>query len=204
VHAMLVRSFDALRKQKRRLTDAAQNTAKTLMARENEIDVRLLSIVSRKLDVVRIRCHGDLHLGQVLFTGDDFVFIHFEGEPARPLFERRYRRSSLRDVAGMLRSFDYAISMALASSPVRPEDMPVLQPWGRAWVAWSEAIYLRSYLATANGSNFLPSSDADIDLLLEFYSLEKCIYEIGHELRNRPDWVDIPLRGLERLATGRQ
>ena len=82
---------------------------------------------------------------------------------------------------------------------VRAEDLPVLEPWSAAALAWSEAVYLRGYLGAARGSAFVPKSDADTELLLDFYLLEKSIYEIAYELDNRPDWLDIPLRGLERL-----
>ncbi len=198
-HTLLARTFDALRRRARTLPDSVQERAREIAGREDEVDMRFKKIAQRKLDAVRIRCHGDLHLGQVLFTGDDFVFIDFEGEPTRPLATRRFRRASLRDVAGMLRSLDYAAASALGSGRARPEDLPVLEPWTNAWVAWAQAIYLGGYLGAAAGSEFLPKNDPDIDLLVDFYLLEKCVYEIGYELDNRPDWIGIPLRGLARL-----
>jgi maltose alpha-D-glucosyltransferase/alpha-amylase len=198
-HAMRARSFDAMRRRMRTLSESARTQAVRLLGREGEIDARLRRIVSRKLDVARIRCHGDLHLGQVLWTGEDFVFIDFEGEPARPLVERRYRRTSVRDVAGMLRSFDYAGAAALRGGRVRSEDAPVLEQWTSAWVSWVSGAYLGGYLETADAGPFMPATEADTELLLDFYLLEKCIYEIGYELNNRPDWLEIPLRGLSRL-----
>ncbi|MDC0749097.1 putative maltokinase [Polyangium sp. rjm3] len=201
-HTMLARTFDALRRRARSLPEGAAELAREIVRREDEVDRRFKAIGARKVDATRIRCHGDFHLGQVLFTGDDFVFIDFEGEPMRPLATRRYRRTPLRDVAGMIRSFDYAAASALASGRARPEDVPVLEPWTNAWVAWAEAVYLAGYLNAAAGSEFLPKHDPDTDLLLDFYVLEKCIYEIGYELDNRPDWLAIPLRGLARMLEG--
>ncbi|UQA60958.1 maltose alpha-D-glucosyltransferase [Polyangium aurulentum] len=203
VHTMLARNFDALRRRQSALPEGARRRAIGLLGREVEINDRVRPIISRKIDGVRIRCHGDLHLGQVLWTGQDFVFIDFEGEPARPLVERRYRRSPLRDVAGMLRSFDYAGAAALRSGRARPEDAPVLEHWVDAWVAWMSSAYLGGYLSTLGDAKLLPKSEADIDLLIEFYLFEKVLYEVGYEFNNRPDWLEIPLRGLERLLDRR-
>ncbi|MDI3285056.1 maltose alpha-D-glucosyltransferase [Polyangium sp. 15x6] len=201
-HTMLARTFDALRRRAHTLPEGVQELAREITRREDEVDRRFKAIGARKVDATRIRCHGDFHLGQVLFTGEDFVFIDFEGEPTRPLATRRFRRTPLRDVAGMLRSFDYAAASALAAGRARPEDRPVLEPWTHAWVAWAEAVYLGGYLGAAAGSEFLPKNDPDIDLLVDFYVLEKCIYEIGYELDNRPDWIGIPLHGLARMLEG--
>ncbi|WP_437928213.1 maltose alpha-D-glucosyltransferase [Sorangium sp. So ce291] len=214
-HGMLSRTFALLRKRERSLPESVREQVSAMLQREAEINGKLQQIVSRKFDVTRIRTHGDFHLGQVLSTGDDFILIDFEGEPARPLSERRYKRGPLRDVGGMMRSFDYAGAAALRDGRLRPEDVTVLKPWTEAWVAWVSASYLAGYLetiaraqATAEAradetAPFVPASDADTVLLLDFYMLEKVIYELGYELNNRPDWLDIPLRGLEHLITPR-
>jgi maltose alpha-D-glucosyltransferase/alpha-amylase len=146
--------------------------------------------------VVRTRIHGDYHLAQVLWTGEDFVIIDFEGEPGRPLSQRRFKRNPLRDVAGMLRSLQYASAAALRIGRHRPEDVPRLEVWARAWSEWVSASFLGGYLDRARTTRLVPASDADLSLLVEFFVLEKCIYEIGYELNNRPDWLEIPLRGL--------
>ncbi|WP_437677412.1 maltose alpha-D-glucosyltransferase [Sorangium sp. So ce131] len=214
-HGMLARTFGLIRKRERVLPEPVRELAAAMVQREAEINAKLQQVVSRKFDVTRIRSHGDFHLGQVLSTGDDFILIDFEGEPARPLSERRYKRCPLRDVSGMLRSFDYAGASALRDGRLRPEDVAVLEPWTEAWVAWVSASYLAGYLETIaraqataeprtdDAAPFVPASDADTALLLDFYMLEKCIYELGYELNNRPDWLDIPLRGLEQLITPR-
>ncbi|CAN5471299.1 hypothetical protein BH11MYX1_BH11MYX1_02610 [soil metagenome] len=148
---------------------------------------------------MRTRVHGDYHLGQVLWTGDDFVIIDFEGEPGRPLSQRRFKRTPLRDVAGLVRSLHYASAAALRNGKHRPEDVALLQPWARAWSEWTSAAFVAGYLEKAAGTAIVPKQATDLQLLLEFFLIEKCVYEIGYELDNRPDWVEIPLRGLLSL-----
>jgi len=144
-------------------------------------------------------------LGQVLHTGTDCVFIDFEGEPARSLNERRLKRSPLRDAAGMLRSFDYAAHEALIRSApgavFRPEDVPTLEPWARFWRQWVSSAYLRAYLQAIGPSGLVPGEKSQLAILLPFLLLEKCIYEVAYELNHRPDWVQIPLRGVLELAS---
>jgi hypothetical protein len=160
-------------------------------------------LLHRKIEASRTRVHGDYHLGQVLYTGKDFVIIDFEGEPARSLGERRLKRSPLRDVAGMLRSFDYAAHNALrleqASGLIRAEDVEALEHWADFWADWVSAAFLKSYLETAQTGSFLPPSPEDFSLLLRILILEKAIYELAYELNNRPDWVQIPMRGIRQL-----
>jgi trehalose synthase-fused probable maltokinase len=132
----------------------------------------------------KTRVHGDLHLGQVLVSGDDFVVIDFEGEPARSLAERKAKRSPMVDVAGMLRSLDYA-SVAAGGGP--------------AWYAQARRAFLDAYFAAAKEHSVLPEDRADRQALERFFTLEKCVYELHYELNNRPDWVAIPVEGLETL-----
>ncbi len=129
-----------------------------------------------------MRTHGDFHLGQVLYTGNDFVITDFEGEPARSLNERRLRRSPLRDVAGMLRSFSYAVHSALRERQERglPEESAQrADAWGRFWQVWVSSIYLGSYLEEGRKAGFLNASPEEVELLLDMYMLEKAIYEVG-------------------------
>ncbi len=138
---------------------------------------------------VRIRTHGDYHLGQVLYTGEDFMIIDFEGEPARPLSERRSKGLALRDVAGMLRSFDYAVHAA-------PEARGKDPAWPAFWLTQVNDSYLKGYYETAGDQTYI-SSDADENqLFLDIFLLQKALYEVAYELNNRPDWVHIPLRGI--------
>jgi maltose alpha-D-glucosyltransferase / alpha-amylase len=193
------RTFDLVRSRLRTLTPEHRELSEQVLAREADLDRALARITRRRLDVVRARTHGDYHLGQVLWTGDDFSIIDFEGEPGRPQSQRRFKRSPLRDVAGMLRSLRYASAEALRSGRHRSEDVSRLDVWARAWSGWTSAGFLAGYLEVARGSRVVPPSDADLTLILEFFLLEKCIYEIGYELNNRPDWLEIPMRGLLEL-----
>jgi maltokinase len=136
-----------------------------------------------------IRTHGDYHLGQTLWSEDDWVILDFEGEPARPLIERRRKRSPLRDVAGMLRSFAYA---ALAAELLHDTPAP------EGWEEQARAQFLEGYLETADPA-LLPSGSVAIERLLTVFELEKAVYELRYELDNRPDWVVIPVAGIQRL-----
>ena len=180
--------------------------AEELLSRESEVQQRLRAVLDKKIVATRIRIHGDYHLGQVLYTGSDFIIIDFEGEPSRPLSERRIKRSALRDVAGMLRSFHYAPYAVLAGQApgivVRPEDLEKLE---RASVFWHRCVttaYLQSYFAHSEGGMHVPRDPDQAQVLLDAYLLEKALYEIAYELNNRPDWVGIPLRGVLDLLDG--
>ena len=163
---------------------------------EPQISRALKSFLARRLNTTRIRVHGDFHLGQVLYTGHDFVIIDFEGEPARTLYERRLKRLALRDVAGMLRSFHYAAQASLRTDNLKPEMLARMQPWARFWVDSVSVAFTRSYLSTAGTASFVPQAPADLELQLTTMLLEKALYELRYELNMRPDWVRIPLRGV--------
>jgi len=169
---------------------------------EKSIIERFRSIRRQRISAARIRCHGDYHLGQVLYTGKDFVIIDFEGEPARPLSERRIKRSPLRDVAGMIRSFHYATHSAMlhqASLARSPEDLLALEYWAQFWYIWVSSAFLKSYLNDVEQAQLLPIDPEQLKILLDACLLEKAVYEIGYELNNRPDWLKVPLQGILQL-----
>jgi maltose alpha-D-glucosyltransferase / alpha-amylase len=153
----------------------------------------------------RTRIHGDYHLGQVLYTGSDFVIIDFEGEPARTLVERRIKRSPLQDVAGMLRSFHYAAFAPLLTAAEADsdsgKDASALGTWAESWNASVTDRFLASYFQAAKSAAYLPESREETKILLELHLLEKAVYELGYELNNRPTWVGIPLEGIARLLS---
>jgi len=154
-------------------------------------------VTAGKIEAVKIRIHGDYHLGQVLFTGKDFVIIDFEGEPARSLSERRLKRSPLRDVAGMIRSFHYAAYFSMLRHPsIRPDDLAFLEPWLRAWHECVSRVFFRSYLDTVRGAPFIPAAPEETAVLFAAYLLEKAVYELGYEINNRPDWLIVPVKGV--------
>jgi len=199
-------AFPLLRQQLKTLPQAVRTEAQRVLDCEDVVLKRFQKILGRKITAMRIRCHGDYHLGQVLYTGKDFVIIDFEGEPARPLSERRIKRSPLRDVAGMLRSFHYAAYTALftpsteAMYASHPEAVTSLDSWARCWYLWVSAIFLKAYRSVASRALFVPRTREELQILLDAYLLEKAVYELGYELNNRPDWVRIPLQGILHLV----
>jgi maltose alpha-D-glucosyltransferase/alpha-amylase len=202
--AHAARTFDQLRSRLATLGPEPRALAETVLAHEADLDRVLAQVTRHRIDVIRTRTHGDYHLGQVLWTGNDFAIIDFEGEPGRPLSQRRFKGNPLRDVAGMLQSLRYVSAAELRSGRRRPEDVARLEPWARAWSDWMSAALLAGYLERARESRaearIVPRRDADLELLLGFFVLEKCVYEIGYELNHRPDWLEIPMRALiERL-----
>jgi maltose alpha-D-glucosyltransferase/alpha-amylase len=197
------RSLDLLRRQAPNLSGDTAELARKVLARAGDIRGRFQPLRGSRIPGVRIRHHGDYHLGQVLYTGKDFSLIDFEGEPARALSERRLKRSPLRDVAGMLRSFQYAAYAVLfgqvAGIVPRPEISPALEQWAGFWNAWVSAAFLRGYVSTAAGAPFVPESRDHLRILLDVYGMDKAMYEIRYELNNRPHWVRIPLIGVLKL-----
>jgi maltose alpha-D-glucosyltransferase / alpha-amylase len=200
---LLTANFELLRRLKDGMPDHARQEADRVLTFE-EVARRIfqrLSGLSSSAMVTRI--HGDYHLGQILFTGSDFVIIDFEGEPARPLAERRKKRSPLQDVAGMLRSFHYAAYAPLlqqdSGKKLSEEELQALGDWARYWQRWVSAIFLKTYLDVAGNSDFIPKDREELALLLDLYLLDKAVYELGYELNNRPTWVRIPLDGISQL-----
>jgi maltose alpha-D-glucosyltransferase/alpha-amylase len=169
---------------------------------EDQIIERLRRLSAIRVEAFRIRCHGDYHLGQVLWTGKDFVVIDFEGEPSRSLGWRRLKRPAAFDLAGMVRSLHYAGQAAAlrvnlefgASSESGQRGR--LADWLTIWHRDISAQFMSSYLELAQASPFLPSSQEDLECLLDFFRLEKAMYELGYEVNTRPTWVDVPARGI--------
>ncbi|HYG04020.1 MAG TPA: maltose alpha-D-glucosyltransferase [Chryseosolibacter sp.] len=197
----LVRAaFHDLERNIHKLSDDVRIEAKEVLGLKSEILNTFKNIYKRKIDVVKIRIHGDYHLGQVLFTGKDFVITDFEGEPAKSYSERRLKRSALRDVAGMIRSFHYAAYGSLyLSNQVRQEDIATLMPYSELWFHYMSGIFMHAYLETAEGRSFVPANKEDLRVLLNTFLLEKAIYELQYEINNRPDWVLIPIRGIKSI-----
>jgi maltose alpha-D-glucosyltransferase/alpha-amylase len=198
------RVFQLLGHTLKRLPQSLQAEAKQVLDKEGEILQCFQSLTRKKISAMRLRCHGDYHLGQVLWTGKDFVIMDFEGEPARPINERRIKRSPLRDVAGMLRSFHYAAYSGLFDFRERrglvlEEELEAIDFWARFWHFWVSVIFLKAYMEVAINGKFLPESHEELRTLIDTYLLEKAIYEMGYELNNRPEWIKIPLRGILQL-----
>ncbi len=170
-----------------------------LTARETLMN-RIRASARADIDGLKTRYHGDYHLGQVLLAHNDFVIIDFEGEPARTLEERRIKHTPLKDVAGMLRSFNYAAYAALFDATEdQPPDVAQLEPRAQAWERLTTEAFLAGY---AEGARNCPAYPRDADharRLIELFTLEKAFYEVRYELANRPKWLGIPVKGLLAL-----
>ncbi|MGA3216455.1 MAG: maltose alpha-D-glucosyltransferase [Acidimicrobiales bacterium] len=180
-----------------------------VLSREDEILARLRRFSSVTAPAKKIRCHGDYHLGQVLWTGKDFVIIDFEGEPTRSLGRRRLKRPAVFDLAGMVRSLHYAGQAAELrltrelGIPVNGDELVKVDAWVTFWHRWVSGTFLEAYLATAAEGDYLPADRGQVSLMLDFFLLEKAVYELSYEANTRPGWVEIPARGLlDILATG--
>ncbi|MFN8499037.1 MAG: putative maltokinase [Anaerolineae bacterium] len=197
-------AFQTLNARCDSLSEPARSAGQQIMGLEEIFLMRLRAAFDQPIAAERARIHGDYHLGQVLYTGDDFYIIDFEGEPARPMSERRMKSSPLQDVAGMLRSFHYApYAVLMGQAPgitFEPDEAHTLEPWARFWHRWTSAAFLQSYLETVGPSPLIPASRDELHRLLDAYLLDKALYEMAYELNNRPSWVRIPMEGILQLV----
>ncbi|MEP7287035.1 MAG: maltose alpha-D-glucosyltransferase [Chloroflexota bacterium] len=194
------RVFEQLRTKRRTASGDLASVIDQTLSQESNILNAFMVIPDKKFPGMRIRVHGDYHLGQVLYCDGDFTIIDFEGEPGRILSERRMKRSPLRDVAGMLRSFHYAAYGALpgygVQSIAREEDFPILEPWAKFWQIWTSVAFLKAYIEVMEPTGILSSNTDEMDMLLRIFLLEKAIYEVGYELNNRPGWLRVPIQAI--------
>jgi len=195
----LERTLRILHDRRGHLTAAGRQRAEALLAEPMGLAACLegLEVLSRE-GCHKIRIHGDYHLGQTLRTDGDFVILDFEGEPARPLAERRAKHCALRDVAGMVRSLDYAAATAFGEGGA-------VQAAGETWRRLAVDVFLDAYLEAtrAAAARLVPASRPALGAALAAFALDKALYEVRYEIDNRPTWVEVPLRGLERLRAGR-
>jgi maltose alpha-D-glucosyltransferase/alpha-amylase len=186
------------------LDPAARVEARLVLDSEGAILERFAAVRTHRMDASRIRVHGDFHLGQVLHSGRDFVIIDFEGEPSRSPTERRIKRCGLADVAGMMRSFQYAARAGLVAHADRglvpPDQWAAFEARERAWQWWVSIRYLAGYLEFADGTPVIPADEADLHTLLTAYALDKALYEVRYDLAHRPPWAHIPLHGIVELV----
>jgi len=210
IESQIKSTFESLKIKLASLDDAATDTAALLLSRRLELLERARAIAKLEPSGQRIRIHGDFHLGQTLRTAaasspsgaGDFVLIDFEGEPARPIEERRKKQSPLRDVAGMLRSFSYvawsALDLAVRSAQGNT-DVDRLSAWAEWWQNAASARFLRAYEEVASKNPILLPEPKLAEALLKIYLLEKALYEVLYELNNRPAWLRIPMNGILTL-----
>jgi trehalose synthase-fused probable maltokinase len=194
------RAFSRLASSRASVPKAAAARVDRLLEQQSSLFARL-DVDIDPAGATRTRCHQDYHLGQLLWTdGDRYALLDFEGEPARPLAERRAKRSPLTDVAGMLRSYSYAAWSGLFARAQEMNREPMAdRPWAAMWEHAVSGAFLQRYLETTDGASFLPRhSDARAGLL-RLLMLDKALYELEYELNNRPDWILVPVEGLLEL-----
>jgi glycogen debranching enzyme len=190
--------FDALIQVGPRLDHAAQRLADRLLCRHQDLLIQIDAMMPAKVDAMRTRIHGDYHLGQVLIARDDVFIIDFEGEPMRPLTERRGKHLPLRDVAGMLRSFQYAAASVRRGVPADEDAVARLQ----ACAGRMSTGFLETYAQAIRGCPSFPADLGQATDILRLFVIEKALYEIGYELAHRPDWADIPLAAVLAIVDG--
>ncbi|UZH55077.1 maltose alpha-D-glucosyltransferase [Salinimicrobium tongyeongense] len=191
-------AFQNLQKSIKTLPEHIREEAQEVLDMKTEVLNTFKKVYDHKIPIMKIRTHGDYHLGQVLWTGKDFVIIDFEGEPARSFSERRLKRSPLRDVAGMVRSFHYAAYSSIIESEFDDHNKEGdLDIWAENWYYLVTQMFLKGYYEHVGENDFIPPNEDDTEILMQIFLLEKAIYEMNYELNNRPDWVLIPLRGIK-------
>jgi len=197
---MTITTFQTLRRTTRRLPKEFAPIARSSAECQAQVLEYFRRFKEHRIPAVLIRCHGDYHLGQVLFTGKDFVIIDFEGQPSKGVSERRRKRSPFTDVAGMIRSFGYVSYSALEEhAAIRTEDVEILRPWMDVWRSCMSAVFLKSYLDTAGSALFIPGTREELDILLKTFLMEKAVSELSYELDHRPDRAALPLRGIKDM-----
>jgi maltose alpha-D-glucosyltransferase/alpha-amylase len=180
-----------------------QQKLKSWNTRKEEILTSLRRIYAKKIDALKTRIHGNLHLDQVLLTGRDIAIHDFGGDPYRHFSERRLKRSPLRDIASMIRSFYYvAYETILASSQIPPAEKPKILAYAPLWGHYMSNFFLYAYYEGIKGKSILPDSEEDLEVMLDTYLIQKALLALNGELMNRPDHVIIPLKLLE-IAMGK-
>jgi maltose alpha-D-glucosyltransferase/alpha-amylase len=197
------RSLQELRDGFPALLAAARPSATRVLKREPEVLKRLQALLALRVNVARIRCHGDYSLAQVLHTGKDFMIVDFEGHPAQAISERRIKRLVLQDIAGMLCSLRYAADAALrrqsALGRVAAGERDLLAPWTGCWLLWVSVAFLKGYLDTVGHSVLLPAADDALQALLEIYLLHRLLHELGDHIAARPALVRPACEGILQL-----
>jgi maltose alpha-D-glucosyltransferase/alpha-amylase len=199
VRAEAAATLDLLAQRRGQMTAPARDDAAELLERRKRLLSRIEHVRLPRRPTLKSRYHGDYHLGQVLLNKLDFLIIDFEGEPARSFAERKTKHSPLKDVAGMLRSFNYARWTALRQALEGHADYDRLAPHAEDWEKRVRRTFLGAYEEATRGGGLFEDF-GDIQPLLELFELEKALYELRYELNNRPGWVGIPLAGILALS----
>jgi maltose alpha-D-glucosyltransferase/alpha-amylase len=196
-------TLDELARRRPDIKDNDRRLVDSLLAQRRTLPHRLRELLPTNLNALKIRHHGDFHLGQMLIVKDDVFIIDFEGEPHRGMQDRRRKAPAARDVAGLIRSIDYSATAALERAlKSAPDEHGRLAPSLDRWREQSVAAFLAAYRQHLTDSRLWPAEPEGSDRLLDFFLLEKAFYEVNYELAHRPDWLRVPLAGTWRILTG--
>jgi len=196
------RALDQLAQRRSDLTDNDRPLADALQSYRDGLPARLRELLPESIDALKIRHHGDFHLGQMLIAKDDVSIIDFEGEPRRSIEDRRRKAPAARDVAGLIRSIDYSVTAALERAlKSAPDEHGKLTRALEGWREHSAAAFMSAYRSSLTDARLWPQSLEAADRLLDFFLLEKAFYEIEYELAHRPDWLQVPLAGTWRILS---
>jgi maltose alpha-D-glucosyltransferase/alpha-amylase len=194
--------FDALKQKRDTLKEADRLLVDQTLAQRAALHDLLCALLPHDIDCMNIRHHGDFHLGQMLIVKDDIFIIDFEGEPRRPLAERRRKAPAARDVAGLIRSIDYSATAALERAlKVTPDEHGKLGAALAEWRDRSAAAFLDTYREIMTNQHLWPADPHAAERMLNFFLLEKALYEIEYELAHRPEWLRVPLTGALRILS---
>jgi maltose alpha-D-glucosyltransferase/alpha-amylase len=196
------RVFDTLKQRRDTVREADRSLVDQVLAQREALLGRLDALLPPGIDGLNIRHHGDFHLGQILIVKDDIFIIDFEGEPRRPLDERRRKAPAARDVAGLIRSIDYSATAALERAlHVASDEHGKLRTALAEWRDHATTAFLAAYREVMTDQRLWPADPHDAERMLNFFLLEKAFYEIEYELAHRPEWLRVPLTGMLRILS---
>lgn len=203
MQSLVRETFNDLKNNIPGLTDAVQDEVKHMLSKKEDVLTMLKRIYSKKMDAIKIRIHGNYHLGQVLHTGRDVAITDFGGDPYKSYSERRLKRSPLRDATAMMRSFYYVAYEGMFKNNHIPKDkVDILIPYARLWAHYVSGFFMKAYLDRVKDSSFIPSSHTDLEMMLQTYLLEKAVSDLNFELKHRPEWVIVPLKTIQAILKG--
>jgi maltose alpha-D-glucosyltransferase/alpha-amylase len=191
------RAYQKLNKHYKNIPEHLRKEAEQVWSLKRDVLAVLKQVYKKKIDIAKLRIHGDLSLGQVLFTGRDFVFVDFEGEPSLRYSERRLKRAALEDVASMIRSFHYvAYEGLLNNNQLNSEEKLEMQPWAEKWYHYMSQIFIKAYIIRAESDLLIPPSQEDLKRIIDVFLLERMVIELAQELKGSYRRLQVPLNGI--------
>jgi maltose alpha-D-glucosyltransferase/alpha-amylase len=203
--SLIRETYQSLSNKKQILPDHVQGEAHLISENRTMILNLMKRIYARKLNILKIRTHGNFHLRQILLTGKDIAIHDFGGNPSRPYSERRLKRSAIRDIAGIIRSFYYtAYEGFLTSTQIQKEELNNMLPFAEIWAYHMSGFLLSAYFDAVQGSNVIPEAKEDLAMLIETFVLESALFHLSHEINNRPMWSIVPIKMIKRVLDNNQ